>query len=83
MSELSYVKLFWLGFVLQPLCPSRSERNETTPSGFACHPSGGGEFGSFPSFGGVPRRGGVVLSPCEGGVPEGRGGLTRGLGAVV
>ncbi len=39
--------------------------NSTTPSGFACHPSGGGEFWTGWS------KGGVFLSP--GGVPEGRG----------
>ncbi len=43
----------------------------TTPSGFACHPSDGGEFSppsssfSFPSSGGVPRRGGVVIAICR------------------
>jgi hypothetical protein len=61
--------------ILPPHChhPVRlcfERHTATTPSGFACHPSRGGELslevpsshfaGLFPSHGGVPRRGGVV-----------------------
>ena len=71
--------------------PGLRPEDQTTPSGFACHPSGGGEYGSessqwrrvcptnSPPPEGWPQAG-VVLSPCEGVVPrsgEGFLSLTR------